>query len=103
MGKIRFLQDFRQSLVDMANLVEGAVSELDAVVADRKPASGIIDNSHPPADRGLGLLARLQNEDHFVVLQRQRFIPPPSDRAIWRRSALPWVDVLTDVPAAEQG
>jgi len=55
------------------------------------------------ADRGLGLLARLQNEDHFVVLQRQRFIPPPSDRAIWRRSALPWVDVLTDVPAAEQG
>src|SRR5215510_13351603 len=60
------------TLVDLAGLVEGAVSELNAVVADRKPAIGIIDDSNPLADRRLSLVAWLQDEDHLVVLQRQR-------------------------------
>ena len=35
-----------------------------------------------------------------TIRQRAEFSPR---RQIWRRSALPWVDALTDVPAAEQG
>jgi len=35
-----------------------------------------------------------------TIRQRAQFSPR---RQIWRRSALPWVDALTDVPAAEQG
>ena len=56
----------------MADFVEGAVGEVNTAVADRKPAIGVIENGHVFADRGLGLIARLQNEDHFVVLQGQR-------------------------------
>jgi hypothetical protein len=32
----------------------------------------MIDDSNPFADRRLGLVAWLQDEDHLVVLQRQR-------------------------------
>ena len=35
-----------------------------------------------------------------TIRQRAEFSPR---RQIWRRSALPWVDALTDVPAAERG
>ena len=35
-----------------------------------------------------------------TIRQRAAFSPR---RQIWRRSALPWVDALTDVPAAERG
>jgi hypothetical protein len=35
-----------------------------------------------------------------TIRQRAHFSPL---RQIWRRSALPWVDALTEVPAAEQG
>jgi hypothetical protein len=35
-----------------------------------------------------------------TIRQRAQFSPR---RQIWRRSALPWVDALTDVPAVEQG
>jgi hypothetical protein len=31
-------------LIDLANLVEGAVGELDALVTDRKPAIGIVEH-----------------------------------------------------------
>ena len=46
---------------DVANPIEGAVS--GTVVAKRKPAIGVIDNGDPLADRHLGWLARLQDED----------------------------------------
>src|SRR4030088_1449872 len=59
------------ALVDVAKRIEGAVSELDAVVADRQPAIGIIDNVHSLSDRCLGLFARLQDEQHLLVLQSQ--------------------------------
>ena len=36
--------------VDLANLVEGAVGKLQAVAADRKPASGVVANSYVLAD-----------------------------------------------------
>ena len=48
------------ALVDLANLVEGAVGEFDPVVADRKPAIGVVENRYVLADRGLGRLARLK-------------------------------------------
>ena len=35
-----------------------------------------------------------------TIRQRAELSP---QRQIWRRSALPWVDTLTDVPAAEKG
>jgi hypothetical protein len=35
-----------------------------------------------------------------TIRQRAQFLPR---RQIWRRSALPWVDALGDVPATEQG
>ena len=38
-----------RTLVDMLDLVEGPVGELDALVADRQPAIGIIHHSHPLA------------------------------------------------------
>ena len=60
------------ALIDLAELVEGAVSEFDAVVADRKPAIRIIGDGDPFADRCFGLLGRLQDENHLVVLQCQR-------------------------------
>src|SRR5512132_4200165 len=60
------------ALVDVADLVKGAVSEINAVIADRKPAVGMVNDGYPLADCRLGFLARRQDEDHFVVLQRQR-------------------------------
>src|SRR3954469_15514432 len=59
-------------LRDLPQLVEGAVSQLDTFVADRQPAIGIVEHAHPLADRRLGLVARLQNKNHLVVLQSQR-------------------------------
>ena len=61
-----------RALVDLANLVEGAVGELDAVMEDRKSAVGVVKDGDPLADRRLGRLARLDDENHFVVLQCQR-------------------------------
>ena len=60
------------ALIDLANLVEGAVGEVDPVVADHKPAIRVVENGDVLTDRRLGRLARLQNEDHLVVLQGQR-------------------------------
>src|SRR5512132_2401466 len=60
------------ALVDVADLVKGAVSEINAVIADRKPAVGMVNDGYPLADCRLGLRARRQDEDHFVVLQCQR-------------------------------
>src|SRR5947207_5271124 len=54
------------ALVDLPNLVKDAIGELNAVVADRKPAIGMIDDGHPLANRRLSLVARLQDEDHLV-------------------------------------
>jgi hypothetical protein len=48
---------------DLANLIEGAVSQPGTVVSNRNPAIGIIDNGDPLADRRLGWLAGLQDED----------------------------------------
>src|SRR5512143_531094 len=64
------------ALVDVADLVKGAVSEINAVIADRKPTVGMVDDGDPLADCRLGLLARRQDEEHFVVLQRQRLLLP---------------------------
>jgi HTH-like domain/Integrase core domain len=61
-----------RALIDLVNLVEGAVGEFDPIVADRKPPIGVVENSDVLADRCLSRLARLQNEDHLVVLQCQR-------------------------------
>ena len=59
-------------LIDLANLVEGAIGELDPAMTDGKPAIGVVENRYVLADCGLGRLARLQHEDHLVVLQCQR-------------------------------
>ena len=59
-------------MVDLAKLIEGAVGELNAVMTDRKTSIGIVDNGHPLADRRVGLVGRFQDENHLVVLQRQR-------------------------------
>ena len=60
------------ALVDLANLVKGAVGEVDPVVADHKPSIRVVENGDVFADCCLGQLARLQNEDYLVVLQCQR-------------------------------
>ncbi len=65
-------------LRDLPQLVEGAVSQLDTIVADRQPAIGIIEYAHPLADRRLGLVGRRENENYLVVLQGQR----PRERAL---------------------
>src|SRR4051812_15321872 len=59
-------------LRDLPQFVEGAVSQLDTLVADRQPAIGIIEHGHPLANRRLGLVGRRENENHLVVLQGQR-------------------------------
>src|SRR6266404_1084875 len=61
-----------RTLVDLLDLVEGAVGQLDTPIADRQPAVGVVDDSYALADRRLGLLARFHDEEHLVVLQRQR-------------------------------
>ena len=40
-----------RALVDLTNLVEGAIGEVDAVVADRKPAIGVVENGDVLTDR----------------------------------------------------
>src|SRR5450759_1374606 len=67
-----------RALRDLAQLVEGAVGQLHTFVTDRQPAVGMIDHRHPFADRRLSLVARLQDEDHLVVLEGQR----PRQRAL---------------------
>src|SRR5450759_5098801 len=67
-----------RALRDLAQLGEGAIGQLDALVADRQPPVGMIDHADPLADRRLGLVAWLQNEDHLVVLEGQR----PRQRAL---------------------
>jgi hypothetical protein len=47
---------------------KGAVSELDALVTDRNPTIGVIDDRGPLADRRLCLLARLKNERMNITL-----------------------------------
>jgi hypothetical protein len=42
------------ALVDVADLVKGAVSEINAVIADRKPAVGMVNDGYPLADCRLG-------------------------------------------------
>src|SRR5512133_2279150 len=68
------------ALVDVADLVKGAVSEINAVIADRKPAVGMVDDGYPLADCRLGLLARLHDEDHFRIAASvpARECAPPS-------------------------
>ena len=60
------------SLRNLPQFVEGAVRQLDTVVADRQPAIGIIEYSHPLADRRLSLVTRRENKNHLVILQGQR-------------------------------
>jgi hypothetical protein len=87
------------ALTEVANLVEGAVGEFDAVVADRKRAIGIIENGYVFADCRFSWLARLQDEDHVVVLRCQRlretalFFPRKSVLEIVARAQRP-VQVL---------
>jgi hypothetical protein len=50
-----------RALVDLANLVEGAIGELDPAVADRKPAIGVVENGDVFADRCLGWLRRVSD------------------------------------------
>ena len=45
-------------LVDLLDLVKGAVSQLDALVTDRQAAGGVVDYGDPLADCRLGLLDR---------------------------------------------
>src|SRR5882762_3509965 len=52
-----------RTLVDLSDLVEGAVGQLDTPIADRQPAVGVVDDSYALADRRLGLLARFHDED----------------------------------------
>jgi hypothetical protein len=52
-----------RSLRDLANLVKGPIRQFDAAITDCQPAVGIVDDGDPLADRGLGLLAWLQDED----------------------------------------
>src|SRR3954452_13273976 len=59
-------------LRDLPQLVKGAVSQLDTLVADCQPAIGIIEPARPLADRRLGQVGRRENENHLVVLQGQR-------------------------------
>ena len=47
------------ALVDVANLVEGAIGEIDPMMTDRKPAIGVVENGDVLTDRRLGRLARL--------------------------------------------
>src|SRR6266436_3554514 len=61
-----------RTLVDLSDLVEGTIGQLDTPIADRQPAVGVIDDGYALADRRLGLLARLHDEEHLVVLQGQR-------------------------------
>ena len=46
------------ALVDVADLVKGAVGVINAVIADRKPAVRMVNDGYPLADCRLGLLAR---------------------------------------------
>jgi hypothetical protein len=66
-----FVLDDR-GLRDLANFIEGAIRQFDAAVSDCQPPVGIIDDGDPLADRHLGLLAWLQDEEDLVVLQGQR-------------------------------
>ena len=61
-----------RSLRDLANFVEGPIRQFDPAVTDCEPAVGMINNRDPLADRRLGLLAGLQDEQDLVVLQGQR-------------------------------
>ena len=61
-----------RALVDLAHLVECAVGEFDSVMADRKSAVGVVEDGYVFADRRLRRLARLHDENDFVVLQCQR-------------------------------
>jgi hypothetical protein len=56
-----------RTLVDLSDLVEGAVGQLDTPIADRQPAVGVVDDGYALADRRLGLLARLQDEEHLAI------------------------------------
>src|SRR5271170_6893216 len=54
-GAKLFVLDDRP-LVDLLDLVEGAVGEVDPTVADRQAAVGIVHHGEPLADRRLRLL-----------------------------------------------
>src|SRR3954462_1207477 len=53
-------------LRDLPQLVKGAGSQLDTVVADRQPAIGIIKHGDPLAACRLGLVGWRENENHLV-------------------------------------
>jgi hypothetical protein len=57
-----------RGLRDLANFIKGPIRQFDAAISDRQPTVRIIDDGDPLADRRLGLLAWLQNEDDLVVL-----------------------------------
>jgi hypothetical protein len=47
-------------VVDLLDLVEGAVGQLNAPVTDRQPPIGVADHGDPLDDRRLGLVRRFQ-------------------------------------------
>ena len=61
-----------RSLIDLSDLIEGAVGQLNTLVADRQPAVGIVDHRDPLADRRRSLVSRFQDEKDLIILQRQR-------------------------------
>src|SRR5271169_3397808 len=70
-GTELFVLDDR-GLRDLANFIKGPIRQLDALIADRQPAVGMVHYRHPLADRCLGGLAWVQDKHYFVVLQGQR-------------------------------
>ena len=66
------------ALVDAADLVEGAVGQRQALVADLHPPVGEVVDRDPLAGQVAGQIAGLEEEQHPVVLQSQRV----GDRAL---------------------
>jgi hypothetical protein len=52
-------------LLDVPDLVEGAVGEVGALIADGKAPIGIVEHLNPLADRVLGFFRRIENEQHL--------------------------------------
>ena len=68
-AEVLVLDDGR--LRNLAQRVEGGVRQVEATVADRQPAVGIIDNGDALAAEFAGDLVWLEQEHDFVVLQGQ--------------------------------
>jgi hypothetical protein len=56
------------SLVDLAQLVEDPEGQVEALVADREPSVGVVDDCDPLPGERLGGLVRLQEDQRLVVV-----------------------------------